>query len=308
MKPAFSKAALIYADQITLLKSRGMIIFDEAKAEHLLAHISYYRLSGYWYPLLEIPKENHQFKQNASFEAAFQLYCFDRDLRKLVMAELEKIEIAVRAKMIYHLSHTAHPIWYSDGSLFSDTNSHQQTLAKITQEYRRSDEEFVKAFKLKYSDTHPPSWLMMEVVSFGTMSHLYKNLKNSRHRRVIAHEFGLDDNTFESWLHALVYIRNVCAHHTRLWNRELRISPRIPRNPANVWLSQNSLTMTTQSRSTSPNNRMFFLLSMLIYFTTTISPSSKFAHKFQALLAKFPTVDLVAMGFPNDWAMERIWQ
>ncbi|MDE6380839.1 MAG: Abi family protein, partial [Muribaculaceae bacterium] len=23
----------------------------------------------------------------------------------------------------------------------------------------------------------------------------------------------------ESWLHAIVYVRNICAHHSRLWNR-----------------------------------------------------------------------------------------
>ena len=297
MRRPFSKPALSYNDQIDLLKSRGMVIADEAKAEHLLAYTSYYRMSGYWHPLVDIPKENHQFKPGASFETAFQLYCFDRDLRKLVAGELEKVEIAVRAKMTYHLSHAIAPCWYAEPSAFSNSAVFTQTLGKIVAEYRRSDEEFIQAFKANYVDDHPPSWIMMEVVSFGTISFLYKNIANSYHRRLISKEFGLDENTFESWLHTLVYVRNVCAHHARLWNRVLRITPSIPRRPGKAWL-------TVQA----PNNRVFYLLSMVIYLKSTISPNSRFQDKFRVLTQKYPQIDLTAMGFPNGWECEAIWQ
>ena len=76
---------------------------DEDKALHLLENISYYRFSGYWYPLLT-DKENHVFKPNVDFETAFSLYKFDRELRKLIISELEKIEVAVRSKMAYIMS------------------------------------------------------------------------------------------------------------------------------------------------------------------------------------------------------------
>jgi len=68
-----------------------LIIRDEAKALHLLENISYYRLSGYWYPMLATPKDNHCFKPHSHFNTAFKIYCFDRELRKLVLGELEKI-------------------------------------------------------------------------------------------------------------------------------------------------------------------------------------------------------------------------
>jgi abortive infection bacteriophage resistance protein len=58
----YTKSALTYAGQVEILKSRGLLIEDEFKAEHLLKNISYYRLSGYWYPMLAYPKSAHRFK------------------------------------------------------------------------------------------------------------------------------------------------------------------------------------------------------------------------------------------------------
>ena len=130
------------------MKNRGLIIEDEPKALHLLEVVSYYRLSGYWHPLLA-DKQNHLFKSNATFETAFSIYKFDRELRLLILRELEKIEVAVRAKMIYVLSQSLGQFWYFDSANFSNPIKHADTLSKIGTEYARSDEEFVQAFKTK---------------------------------------------------------------------------------------------------------------------------------------------------------------
>lgn len=103
-KIPYNKPALTYAEQIAQLKGRGLNIDNIPKATHLLESISYYRLSGYWYPML-IDKTNHIFKPNSRFQSAFDIYCFDRKLRVLIIRELEKIEVSIRAKMIYILSH-----------------------------------------------------------------------------------------------------------------------------------------------------------------------------------------------------------
>jgi len=96
-KVPYSKPALTYTAQLQQLKERGLLVPNQAKALHLLEAVSYYRLSGYWYPLLA-DKEQHIFKADASFDTAFSIYKFDRELRMLVLRELEKIEVAVRAK------------------------------------------------------------------------------------------------------------------------------------------------------------------------------------------------------------------
>ena len=168
-KTPYPKQLISFTDQISLLKQRGMVFGDEAKALHLLQNISYYRLSGYWYPLLA-DKQQHIFKPGSTFEAAYNIYKFDSELRKLIIAELEKIEVAVRTQTAYILSSQYHAHWFEDASLFSNPVRHAKILSKIDEEYSRSDEEFITAFKAKYSDHFPPSWITMEIASFGTLS------------------------------------------------------------------------------------------------------------------------------------------
>lgn len=295
-KIPFSKVPLTYSDQIKQLEQRGLLIENKPKAAHLLANVSYYRLSGYWYPLLE-DKKAHIFKKNATFETAFKIYAFDRELRKLVLAEIEKIEVAIRAKMVYVLSHSYGPYWFTDATIFKNNVRHADCLSELNKEFLRSDEQFIKAFKKKYSDPLPPSWIMMEVASFGKISMLFENLKSPKEKREIAHYFGLADSVFSTWIHSIVYLRNVCAHHTRLWNREMSIRPEIPRNPHNKWILSKDVL----------NNRTFYILSMIVYLLNTVNPKHRFKNKLNDLLKKYPQIDLRAMGFPNDWNKDPFW-
>lgn len=283
--------------QIPLLKSRGMSFADENKALHLLENISYYRLSGYWYPLL-LDKQNHIFKTSATFEAAFNLYRFDCELRKLMISELEKIEVAVRTKMTHVLSLAYNAFWIENASLFSNQTIFQTTTEKIQDEFDRSDEEFILAFKSKYSNQLPPSYILLEITSFGALSRLYGNLRSGKAKRDIAKSFGLPDIVFSSWLHSLVYIRNVCAHHSRIWNRPMSIQPLFPRNATGAWLQNRQVGI----------NRVFYALSMLIYLLNIVNPNHTFKQKLENLFAKYPNVDRAAMGFPANWRKEPLWQ
>lgn len=305
-KVPYKKPFLSYAAQLQQLKQRGLSVVNDQKALHLLESISYYRLSGYWYPFLSIPKANHHFKPGSTFDLAFNLYCFDRELRHLVMNEIEKIEVAVRAKMIHILADTRGAFWHIDNSLFSDVTQLSRAITKLDSEYKRSDEQFIKAFNLKYSNVLPPCWMILEISSFGNLSHLYKNLKPSPEKRAIAKHFGLDESTFESWLHSIVYARNVCAHHSRLWNREMSIRAAVPRKTIHTWL--NTTTITNNAGGNFPiNNRPYFLLSMIVYLLNIINPKHTFKTKFKALLNKYPNVDTGAMGAPANWVNEPLW-
>jgi len=295
-KPLYNKPFLSHQAQISLLKSRGMRFSDETKALHLLKRIGYYRLSVYWRPLLA-NKQHLVFKSNADFDTAFSLYKFDRELRQLILSELEKIEVAVRSQMAFSLS-TAHGShWMEDETLFSDTNKYQATLAKIQNELERSDEEFIITFKSNYSNLLPPSFITLEITSFGALSRLYENLKAGLVKREIAKSFGLTDSAFVSWLHGFVYIRNVCAHHARLWNKPLQIQPLFPRRPRYTWLTDRTVS----------NNRVYYALSMIIYLLNTVNPNHTFKRKLETLFAKYPNVDRAAMGFPPTWRSEPLW-
>ena len=250
-KVPYTKTALSYADQLQQLKNRGLIVENDTKALHLLENISYYRLSGYWYPMIAQPKSAHQFKPDSTFNKAFKLYCFDRELRKLVLRELEKIEVAIRAKMIYMLWFRHGAFWYSNNALFTDRNKLAVSIRKLREENRRSDEEFLKSFRRKYSDPLPPACMILEISSFGNLSSFYGNLKP--------------------------------GHDKTLPN------PRVGQLPL------------------LNNNRAYFLLSMIIYLLNVINPTHTFKNKLFRLLKAYPMVDLKAMGFPQGWESEPLW-
>ena len=293
----YPKTIKTFDQQIAILKGRGLCFSDEARAKQLLQNISYYRMSGYWYPLLS-DKQNHIFKSGATFEQAFSIYKFDAKLRKLILSEISKIEVAVRTQIAYTMSHIHGGLWLTDSSLFKNPAKHANTISKIDEEYSRSDEEFVTAFKAKYSDPFPPSWITLEITSLGTLSLLYSNMKDGQCKRDIAHYFCVADRVMVSWLHAITYIRNICAHHSRLWNKILGIRPLVPRRTANSFVNN----------SATSNNKVYYILCMIAYWLDIINPNNTFRDKIRNLFIDFPNIDVVAMGFPHNWKNEPLWR
>lgn len=110
--------------------------------------------------------------------------------------------------------------------------------------------------------------------------------------------FGLNDRTFVSWMHSIVYLRNVCAHHSRLWNRVMSIQPIVPINASKTWLSNTQIN----------NNRTYYMLSIILYLMQTINPNNTIVFRFKGLISEYPNIDLRAMGFPNKWENEPLWR
>jgi len=295
-KSVYQKSFLSYAEQIALLKNRGLVFKDETKALNIFESVSYYRLSNYWQPFLK-DKQSKIFKENTDFDNVFRLYKFDAALRRIIMAEIEKIEIAVRSKIAYILSLSNGSFWLEKENLFSNSEMYATIMSNIREEVNRSHESFILSFKKEYSNDIPPAFMALETVSFGTLSKLYKFLKLAKYKQEIAQFFCLSDVTFESWLHSLVYVRNICAHHARLWNRQMRISPLPLKTYKNIWLNNKQAS----------NNRIYFILSMIIYLLNIINPKHSFKQKLNSLFLKYPNIDKAAMGFPADWQKEHLW-
>ena len=292
----YTDKPLDFHQQIALLKSNGLSFADEQKALHTLQHVSYFRLKSYLMPLMD-DKVLHTFKPGTSFEQAFELYKFDSRLRKLVASELEKIEVSFRTQMAYILADEIDIYWFSDSANFANPIKHTATLANLKAELDRSDDDQILRFKNTYSDSFPPAWMTLEVSSFGTLSMLFKLLRPNLTKRKIANFYGVSDSVFESWLHSIVYVRNICAHHSRLWNKTLRIQPLFPRKTTSAFLS-----------SPVRSDRIYFVLCLIQYLLQTVNPSTSFPLRLRALLAEFPNVDITAMGFAKDWEKELLWQ
>jgi len=181
-----NKPALSIADQLALLKQRGMLFRDEPAALHILSNISYYRLKGYWWDMQQDFKL-HTLQPNTYFEDIVARYNFDRKLRLILFDAIERIEIALRTKMIYHLSISHGSLWYLNPALFENTSItingvaktiHQNTIEELQKEFKRSQEIFIKDHHTRYPDQNADSWKILEVATMGTLSKLYKNLKH----------------------------------------------------------------------------------------------------------------------------------
>ena len=292
----YTDKPLDFNQQVALLKSNGLAFADEQKALHTLQQVSYFRLKSYLTPLMD-DKVSHTFKVGTSFEQAFELYKFDSHLRKLVASELEKIEVSIRTQMAYILADEIDIYWFSDSANFANPTKHITTLSSLKTELNRSDDDQILRFKNTYSDPFPPAWMTLEVSSFGTLSMFFKLLRPSLAKRKIANFYGVSDSVFESWLHSIVYVRNICAHHSRLWNKTLRIQPLFPRKTTSAFLS-----------SPVRSNRIYYVLCIIQYLLRTVNPSTSFPLRLKALLAEFPNVDITAMGFVKDWETEILWQ
>jgi abortive infection bacteriophage resistance protein len=244
-----NKPAYTISDQIALLKQRGMTFSNEAQTQHLLKNISYYRLKGYWWDTINDTALN-TFQPGTCFEDIMERYDFDRQLRQILFGGIEQIEIAVRTKIIYHLSIAYGGLWYLNPALF-ETNpkmkngtlqtTHLHTLDDLNKEFNRSQEIFIRNHQQRYPGQPAEAWKMLEVASMGTLSKLYKSLKITLHEKgVIANEMGINSpHVFSDWLEAIAYLRNIIAHHSRLWSRTMMKRPGMNlNNPAKAWFTQ----------------------------------------------------------------------
>ena len=296
----FSKPPIPIPQQIAVLKSRGLLFRDEQKAAHYLSNISFYRLRAYTYPFQDNSDPNHPFVTPVSFEQIIELYVFDRRLRLLVFDALEKIEIAFRTKIIYHFALAYGSHWHEQITLYRDANRFIRDLNKLYVEIDRSTETFIKHYKNTYTQPpNPPAWMSLEVTSIGLLSKLFENLKRGPEKKTIGKEFGLTNPMIlESWMHAFSHLRNICAHHGRLWNRRLTTMPQMPYQTINPFLTNRNVY----------NNKLYAVLCCMTYVLSIISPGSNFNQRLRDLVDSCGLVDLREMGFPADWREEVIWK
>lgn len=293
---ACNKPAKTYAEQLAIWRGRGLVVADEAFALHCLEHHNYYRLSAYRFPL-SVAGQPDQFLPGTTFEALWGLYLFDRRLRLLVSAALKQFEISARAHWAYVLGHAHGPQAFENPAVFFDPRRHTSALTRLDEELTRSDEVFVDHYRTVHGMPRPPIWAACEVMSFGLLSRFYENIRRERDRKEIARTYGLFPNTLKSILEHAVYVRNLCAHHARLWNRRFTITMTLPLQPA---------TLGASLHPAEPR-RIYNTLTLLAHLLDVIDPRHAWAAEIVALVDRSPTTVTPAMGFPPDWRSRPLW-
>ncbi|MCT1874738.1 Abi family protein [Brevibacterium luteolum] len=294
-----------YAEQVELLRSRGMRADDPVRAEHLLTRLNYYRLSGYWYPMRRFAPATgealDEFVDGASFDLVIALYGFDERLRHAVFNELDRVELAVRAMLGYELGRID-PLVHLSVNLLAPRarqrrndgrSMHEVWLGKYTAALKASREDFVAHHKAKYSGDMP-IWAAVEIMDWGMLSHLYGMSPNIVRNR-IADQCQLKAPQLESWLKPLNIVRNYAAHHARMFNRVYDIKPKLSDDRRLIPVAGGM-------------NRAFGQLTLIQYLHRELGLSS--AEHLPALLRTYPDNEIVPLartGAPEGWANLALW-
>lgn len=283
---------------------------DMGAATEIFSRISYSRLKYYWRDMIDEDTDG-DFVEGTSFQTVIERYSFDHEFRMIMFDAIETIEVALRAKIINIMSQAAgNGLWYLDSSLFEDIDRHTDFVLDLKYEFTRSTEPFAKEYIAEHPDwdseslegDNPDAWLIIEVATFGTLSKMYKNLKSQLPQRsAIANDFGLySSKDFSNWIEVVSLMRNIVAHHSRLWNRSLGKKISDPKSRRNAWLNG---SLTEQQKK-----KPYAVACAVAYLCKSANPMHKFVNRMKELHSKYPNIALSKYGFPIRWENEPLWR
>lgn len=284
-------------EQLELLRSRGLVINNSSSAKHYLLNLNYYRLAGYSLGF-QSSRETHQFKSGTQFDDILNLYIFDRELRLLLLDAIERIEVSTRTTWAYYFSEKHGPHAHLSQTHSRNSRWFAGNIESLNKSITKSSEVFVQHH---ISNSHMlPIWVACEIITFGLLSRFLKNLKANQVQSNIARIYSLDYDTLVSFIEHLVYLRNLCAHHSRVWNRAMVKLLKLPKNKPKQ-LRVNFNLDKLESRL------IYNSLVMIVYFLDIISPDNHFRRRLLGLIDEH-NVNPRQMGFPEEWQQLPIWR
>lgn len=327
MAAQYGKPHLSFDEQLDLLIGRGLICSDRPGAAAALERIGYYRFSGYVYPFREMLPPDEQrlaspthfrsegIRPGTRFEDVLAVWKFDRMLRLLILDALETIEIGVRARLAYTLG-LREPFGHLDPAHLGDRarepadddDTARSRHDRWVEDHREDIEanrhdDYLRHNLHKYDEL--PIWIAVETMSFGRLVTLFQLLDPADQTQIARSLSVRGKGLLTTWLKALNYLRNTCAHHARVWNRSLTYT----------------LKKMTDSQvreplhhlcGVAPTKKIYSALAVAAYLVTEIDPDSGWSTKARQHLLNFPDVPHLAptvqMGLPPDWQEQSLWR
>ena len=262
----------------------------------------------------KIPILPEKYVQGSSLEEIYALYCFDRDLRSILLKEILKFESSIKSKLSYHFSQAyKEPNAYLNMLNYSREPSKLKQILKliavISNEISKNSN---RDNPIKhYLDNHDgvPLWVLVKYLTLGNIQNFYE-CTNSSIQNEIAKDFSIaysrdygisihfTSDMLINILKTATLFRNVCAHEERLYNFRLykpaktkNISD-ITRIPISLLNSGNLFTMTVFLKLVISKKDYVSFVKCLKELSTRYS--SKFSSV--SINEVFKT-----MGFENGW-------
>lgn len=277
--------------QLDILKERGLVVRNKNEAEFILTQLNYYRLSGYTLTL----RKNDTFYTGITFDDVLQIYNFDKELKAFLLLLLEDIEIALRTHIGYVIGQID-PLGYLNPENFASDihfSDFSREISPALEDNR--NEAFIKHHQSKYGNMLP-SWVLVETLSFGTLSRLFSSLHINLQKTICADYYkDIRYSYIVNWLEALVVTRNLCAHHSRLYNRGLPKAFNFTPKDFNFLLDQG------YDRNRVGKKIFFALLIIARLSPRPKNTAATIIDTFHSLQSKYPFVDVKHYGFRKHW-------
>ena len=303
----YSKPPLNIPDQLQQLRDRGLLVGSDDLALNALGLIGYYRLSAYWLFFEEPPApgetRSHRFKPDSSFEQVIELYDKDRLIRLLAIDAIERIEIAARSAWVQELSIKHGPHCYLDPQLFRSDFNHDEQIKQLRGQLQQSNETFVIHYQQTYSEPElPPIWAMTELISLGTLRTWIAATELDSKTKV-ARSMGMPSaQVLNSVLHSLNLLRNISAHHGRLWNRLMvKRLPKIKKIQGLLVLEE------ADGEGVQPSKKLYNYLVVMAIIVRKVAPLSTWPLRMAGVISTMPPEQQDAMGCPVGWEQKQPW-
>jgi abortive infection bacteriophage resistance protein len=293
----YPKQILTIAQQIQSYIDAGMTISSYGDVEKTLKSVGFYRLRGYSFQLYD--NYTKKYVQGTKFEDILKLYQFDQELSILLFSMISKIEVALRVRLVEALLVYGDALILQDSSIFKEKRIYWQNLSTIAAEIARSNDVFIKHNYDKH-EGEIPLWAVVEVLSFGTLSKIIKNLKtgagsaysilaaNYQYSSKKGNLVTPSQKMFTSWVQGVSVLRNMCAHNSRIYNRTINTTPEI---------------LDRDKISPQPtHNGLYQILLAMKYLRSSDEEWTVFVDNLNTLFQNNSSViSLAAMNFPTDW-------
>lgn len=277
--------------QLKLLESRGMIISDKTFATDFLNKVSYYRFVGYalHYEKFKDRIRTHKYKDNTTFEDVTSIYYFDDKLRSVLFDAITHIEVAFRTQLCLKMSlKTKDSHWQLNRRHVKSQFNHVKFIGDIEREIKRSKEIFIKSYIDKYTEPKlPASWMLIEIISFGNWSKIYKSLEYIDVKKDIASYFNIKSFLLESWIQSITVVRNICAHHGRLWNISLTTKPSTSKKMRDIY---NPVEL----------KKIVILLDIISELLKPLNEYTIFINNLNSLFKDYPNIPISSIGLKTN--------
>ena len=265
------------------LIDKGLSAASEDELVTALELQGYYRLRGYWLTL----EHDNRFLPGTKLDDILRIEAFDRDLSQYVFSVIAPIEICLRSQLSTVLSnHYGARALHCPNAFGSEENYRkmQSTLERETDQALSTRKPLVVHHIRKYGSL--PTWAEMENASFGTLSKIYGNLGAPSVASEISAYFGVSPTHLKNWLRHLTQIRNICAHHDRLYNKMFTVHPRLFAEHRHLHAA-----------------RLFPTFIVLFRLHDSLDPArcDLLRQELGRIIDTHATVDLGPIGFPENW-------